>query len=447
MAYSDAPLKECIECPSSHNGLNGLFCDKLNKYIQYTRIVLCDNNKQVGHMETKQLAIIKPESIQMIVQAAPQSFNENRISHDRCIAAGMGILQSINAEGMTDELDKKAASFIDKARRTVKAMNEKRSPVTKLFDEIRSTFTILENEIDPSKSGTVPYQLQQHRNQYAAMKRAEEERRRQEEMKRIKAEQELAKFRNDLEDDFKQQFQALVNRALNQINSVDNNLTLDNYEQSMIVLKNIQAESKGVPVAWVEECLHATIRIPSGIDISAEESDMKTKLLKQFDQQYALEVGDTVGAVIDRMPSKKTQLEKIAVANAEEAERLRQQMGQREREEAQRQEAERIKREQEEKAKTEMERKAGQMTSLFDAQAASSYQPKAKVTKKLNVLNPDGIMQVISLWWSKEGCNMTTEELSKVFKKQITFCEKLANKEGVFIEHESIEYVDEVKAK
>lgn len=398
-------------------------------------------------METKQFAIVKPENIQMIVQAAPQSFQENQMSHNRCIAAGINILRKIEENGMTDELDKEAASFIDKARRTVKAMNEKRSPVTKLFDEIRSTFTILENEIDPSKSGTISFNLQQYRNQYAAQKRAEEERRRQEEMRRIKAEQELANFRNDLEDDFRQQFQALVNRALNQINAIDDNLTLDNYEQSMIELKDIQAESKGMPVAWVEECLHATIRIPSSIDILAEESNIKNKLLKQFDQQYALEVGDTVDAVIDRMPSKKTQLEKIAVANAEEAERLRQQMEQRKKEEAQRQEAERLKREQEEKAKTEMERKAGQMTSLFDAQAVSAYQPKAKVTKKLNVLNPDGIMQVISLWWSKEGCNMTTEELSKVFKKQITFCEKLANKEGVFIEHESIEYVDEVKAK
>ena len=34
-----------------------------------------------------------------------------------------------------------------------------------------------------------------------------------------------------------------------------------------------------------------------------------------------------------------------------------------------------------------------------------------------------------------------------MFKKQITFCEKLANKEDIFVNDESVEYVDEVKAK
>ena len=88
------------------------------------------------------------------------------------------------------------------------------------------------------------------------------------------------------------------------------------------------------------------------------------------------------------------------------------------------------------------------MISLFDAQATTStYQPKTKVTKKINLLNPEGIMPVISLWWSKEGCTLSVEELSKMFKKQITFCEKLANKDELFIQNESVEYVDEVKVK
>lgn len=49
------------------------------------------------------------------------------------------------------ELDKEAALFIEKARKTVKKMNEKRSPVTKLFDDIRREFTVIENAIDPPK--------------------------------------------------------------------------------------------------------------------------------------------------------------------------------------------------------------------------------------------------------------------------------------------------------
>ena len=33
-----------------------------------------------------------------------------------------------------------------------------------------------------------------------------------------------------------------------------------------------------------------------------------------------------------------------------------------------------------------------------------------------------------------------------MFKKQITFCEKLA-KEGIYLKDESVEYVEDVKAK
>lgn len=95
-------------------------------------------------MDNKELAIIKPENIQAIVQAAPQSYNDNKNSHDRCIDFGLTILNAVRTQGMNDELDRQAASFIDKARRTVKVMNERRSPVTKLFDEVRSAFTTME---------------------------------------------------------------------------------------------------------------------------------------------------------------------------------------------------------------------------------------------------------------------------------------------------------------
>ena len=99
---------------------------------------------------SSELAIIKQENIQTIVSAAPQSYNDNKLSCERCISAGQSILNTITTNGgMTDELDKEAALFIEKARKTVKKMNEKRSPVTKLFDDIRREFTVIENAIDP----------------------------------------------------------------------------------------------------------------------------------------------------------------------------------------------------------------------------------------------------------------------------------------------------------
>ena len=399
-------------------------------------------------MNTNELPIIRPENIQTIMQAAPQSYADNKNSHDRCIDFGLTILNAVRTQGMNGELDQQAATFIDKARRTVKAMNERRSPVTKLFDEVRSAFTTMENEIDPSKPGTVAYDLQQFRNQYAAKKRAEEERRLREEMERRQAEEARRKFRLDVEDDFKQQFQRLVNGALNRITQVDNELTLENYEKTLSELKSSKEYvCKGLPAGWLEQ-LHTYVRIPAGIKAADIENEIKQKLAKQFSEQYIAEVGDTLDYILDRLPSKKANLERIAQANAEDAARIKAEMEARQRAEAERAEKERAEREAEEKRKAELERKTAEMTSLFDGQAAAStYQPKTKVTKKINLLNPEGIMPVISLWWSKEGCTLSVDELAKMFKKQIAFCEKLANKEEVFIQNESVEYVDEVKAK
>ena len=106
-------------------------------------------------MSTTALAIIRPENIATIVKAAPESYNENRQSHDRCIKACKELFDNIQKQGMTDQLDQQAALFIDRSRRTLKAMNTRRSAVTKLFDEVRSAYTTIENDIDPTRPGTI----------------------------------------------------------------------------------------------------------------------------------------------------------------------------------------------------------------------------------------------------------------------------------------------------
>lgn len=397
---------------------------------------------------SSELAIIKQENIQTIVSAAPQSYSDNKLSCERCISAGQSILNTITASGgMTDELDKEAALFIEKARKTVKKMNEKRSPVTKLFDDIRREFTVIENAIDPTKADTIPYKLQQYRNQYAAKKRAEEEKRRQEEYKRQQAEQARVKLRQDIEGDFKTQFQTYLNQSINWLTAKDSSVTLENYNTVYSEVKNFSAS---LPADWLQN-LHTLIRIPGNVSVDELrqiETDTKERLGKQFTEQYTAEIQDNKDFILDRLPSKKANLERIAQADAADAARAKAEMEERQRKEAKEREAERKRREEEEKQKAEMAHQQAEMSGLFAEQASmQSYQPKVKVTQKIELLNPEGIMPILSMWWSKEGCTLSVEELSKLFKKQITFCEKLANKDNVYIENESVQYIDDVKAK
>lgn len=397
---------------------------------------------------SQDLAIVtKQENIQTIVSAAPQSYQDNKLSRERCIFAGQTILDAITRQGMTDELDKQAAIYIEKARKTVKKMNERRSPVTKLFDDIRKEFTVMEAAIDPTKADTIPYKLQQYRNQYAAKKRAEEETRRREELARQQAEQARKQMMQDIEDDFNQQFYSFLYNAINQLTEQDNALTLENYDTVMAAVKNCPAT---LPADFLSN-LRTLIRIPTGItvdEVRKAEVEIKQHLAKKFTDMYSSEVQDNKDYILDRMPSKKANLERIAQANAAEAARIKAEMEERQRKEAAAKEEERRRKEEEERAKAELARKQNEVSALFNAQVAEqNYQPKVKVTKKIELLNPEGITAILSMWWSKEGCTLSIEELSKIFKKQITFCEKLANKTGVYIEDESVAYVDDVKAK
>lgn len=395
----------------------------------------------------QELTIVKQENIETIVSAAPQSYQENKVSRERCISAGQKLLDVVSQQGMTDELDQQIATYIEKSRKTVKKMNELRSPVTKLFDDIRKEFTGMENDIDPTKAGTIPYQLQQVRNKYAAKKREEEERHRCEEMARQQAEQARKQLRQDVEDDFNNQFTAMLNASINALTNLDNSVTLANYDE---IAKKVSEYAVNLSEDFLYN-LHITIRIPAGItvdEVRNVEIETKEMLAKKFTEMYSCEMQDNKDYILDRLPSKKANLERIEKANAEEAARIKAEMEERTRKEAAAKEEERKRKEEEERVKAEMERKSSEMEGLFDMQAVvQGYAPKVKVTQKIELLNPDGIMAILGTWWSKEGCTLTVEELTKMFKKQITFCEKLANKDGIYIEDESVNYVEDVKAR
>lgn len=394
-----------------------------------------------------QLTIIKPDNISAIVSEAPGTYNDNLLSVQRCVSAGEALLKNITDTGMTDELDQQAAAFIEKARKTVKKMNERRSPVTKLFDDIRREFTILENNIDPTKADTLPYRLQQLRNQYAAQKRAQAEARRQEELAKQQAEAARKKFAQEVEEDLKAQFSRLIDKEISNLAEMYNNTTLETYDE---VLRAVKDFSTNLPTEWFANLCPSVTQagIPAS-EASKIEKLVKKNLEAKFIAQYATEIQDNKDFIIDHLPSMRANLERIAAANAAEAASMQAQMEERRRKEAEAQEAERKRREEEERQKASLAKQQAEMQNLFDAQsiAQPTYTPKMTVSQKILLLNPEGIPSILTMWWAEEGCKMSADELTKMFKKQIAFCEKLANTKGVYIQDESIEYIDDVKAK
>ncbi len=136
-------------------------------------------------------------------------------------------------------------------------MNGKRTPVTQLFDQIRKVYTSMENDVDPTKADSIPNQLQAHRNAYAKKKHEEEERRRREEAARQAKENAKIRYRADVNDDYVSQFNALVNKSINELTDMDKQISLDNYEIVYDGIKNFSCE---LPATWCQTVISGAHR-------------------------------------------------------------------------------------------------------------------------------------------------------------------------------------------
>ena len=88
------------------------------------------------------------------------------------------------------------------------------------------------------------------------------------------------------------------------------------------------------------------------------------------------------------------------------------------------------------------------MGNIFDTAAVAQQQaPKAKVTKRIHITDPKGILPIISMWFLHTGCTLSVGEIEKMFAKQIRFCEQLAVKEDITVKDDCVTYTDEIKAK
>ena len=403
--------------------------------------------------DNQQLPILRKENVQMIAQSAPDTYNTNQLSTQRCADFGQRLLDEIKQHGMSDDLDKRCAEFIEKAKRTVKAMNERRSPITKLFDQIRSEFTGMENQIDPSKKGTVPFMIQQERNAFATKKREAAERARQEELRKQQREQALKRYQQEAEDDFRRQFDAQITSDINTLTDLNQKLTLENYEEASQKLRTFKVQ---LGKEWFQniQChAHKPYEVSDAEAIQIRQSVLNA-LFQQFCEQYHAEVGDYRDSIVDALPSKKRELERMAKANAEEQERMKKELEAREAAELRRLDEERKRKEDEAKAAKAVKQSANEMEGLFaqnaiPVAAPMEYQPKTSVKKRIVVESPEGILACLSFWFGKEGQHLPVDELYKIFKKQITFCEKLANDKDnpELITSPFIRYEEEVKAK
>ena len=383
-------------------------------------------------------SLIKVEEFNQIMQSAPATLQRNQTSVSTCNQAGQTLLDTIEAEGgiSSDELDAKVSEYLAKTKITIENMNKRRKPLTQLLATVSKSFTSLESAIDVKAVSTIPYKLQQARNKYAAKKIAEQKRREEEARRKQMLENEKAQYRSDISVMLDTAYAAYVEKHINALNSMFNRTTLATYND---VCRRISETSINFSwSAFVENVSDNKQTFYMDAETrKAIKNEVAIQKKKDFTERYRFEIEGTKQDLIDKLPSLRKQLEEqeeLRRTNAVEAARM---------------EEERKQQEEEAKAKAAAEKSAAEVQAAFDFSAASmSPTPtKAKVKKKIQITNPQGFMQVYQMWFMREGINMSMEDLEKVHKKMITYCEKVVNKDGEQIQSAYVKYIDDVTAK
>ena len=395
----------------------------------------------------------KANEVVNILQAAPGILTDNETRVTRCSNAGKSLLDTINATNgiNSDEVDGQVQKFIEASKQTLKRINGSRTPITQMLTAISKRFTSLESEIDVKTSGTIPYKLQRARNEYAA-KKLEEQKKREEEARRIQlAENEKAQYKADITLLLDTTYSNYVSRHINALNGMYDHATLATYND---VCRQIKEAN--VTFNWTDFANNVKDTFQTFYMDAATRTNIKNELAStkkiDYTQRYSFELEDLKQSLIDRLPSLRKQLEEqeeLRRTNAVEAARQEELRRKEQQEQLRKQEEERKRREVEAKAKAEAEKAAAEVQAAFDFSAASmpSTPTKAKVKKKIQITNPQGFLQVYQMWFTREGINMSMEDLEKVHKKMITYCEKVVNKDGEQIQSAFVKYVDDVTAK
>ena len=394
--------------------------------------------------------LIKVEEFTSLMKSAPDALGKNQKSIANCNSAGQAILDTIQGEGMTDELDAKAAEYLKKVNVTITNMKSRRAPVTQLFDRIRSIFTTDEKAIDPKDKSTIPGKIAAERDRYAALKREEERRKQQEMQRQANIEKEKGTYRFAIEQAINTHMSSYFAEQQKNLSHIWESITLATFE-----LK--EKSIRGWSTLYPREHFDTFNQDITTYYLDAQtKANIKAEILSNkysaFSQQYKFDMEDLRQSFIDRLSSKKQELieeEELRKKDAEAAAKAETERKQREEEERKQRELEIQQKEHEQQQKAESSIQSAQMNSLFATAAASvtTRTSKAKVTERIKILHPAGFLEIYQMWWINEGQNLTIEELEKIHKKMISFCEKKANSDDEMkVKSKYIRYEEEVKA-
>lgn len=406
-------------------------------------------------------------------------------------------------------VDEKSNKYLVNVGAATKEMKGEREPYTQLMTTLAKYFTTCENDLDKAKEDSIPFKIQQNRNKLATL-----EADLQKERERLAAEK-LAKEQAKI--DLRSAISTFIATTLNKfqadkklkMSNAFNSITLETYKERAELLKKLSTE---FPKVKQGEILEIKLVVPDGLTQEDYEEEMINAHndfdYDQFYISYKEDIDSHKKYLIDRLPSKKEELDEAKRLADEAAAALKLQEEENDRKEKERQKqiaeaagkkkkeleaaAEQAKKdaelklaenkrlaelqeeerkqkiqEREDNEKLELEKQAeianeksqekidlknteAKTMSMFDqmaetAQVDSAAQVKAGVFIELH--HPAAWMLIAQLWWENVGKTLGNDDIAKkTFAQMKAVCEDLALKKDIKIESNLLVYKIQYKA-
>lgn len=390
-----------------------------------------------------------------IAASAPAILAKNTKFVNKGIAKGQGLLDTIESMGggsqMDPDLDAACNTYLLEVKQAIDIMNAGRSPVTKMLTAIAKEFTRLENALDKASSGTIPFKVQEARNELARAVAAEQRRKEQELLNKQKADKERIEMVATIERKVRERYNEILYLGKKKFNDLFNSLTIENAPEITEVINKIpeiyhQSQFNQISVPVTSIYLPAT-ELPGLI------FDTRASLYPECSKSFSEEMTALRLHLLDQIPARVAELKEIAKAGKKEQERL-----QKEAELRQKQADLELEQENQRKANAALmaeqqahEIGAAQLHFEKDVAQADIFSSGTQAVKKSYIINVRSAVgwQTVAALWFKHYAKATT--LDKLEKKTLgamkSDIEKLAFNGGEMLSPSPhYEYTEDVKA-
>lgn len=393
--------------------------------------------------ETKNLPAINVQEFQKIVGEAPAILEKNKNSLVKAKGVGENLFGYIDKDGMSDHYDGELSKYIAKLKTTSTSINEARKPFTQLVDRFKKMFTQTEAEVK-----TLQDRAQKLRDDWATQKMEEQRKREVEAQKKLDQERERIEIKKRAAVLLSERVGELTRKAKEELNDLFENCTLETFE-------NARGAIASFPISMPKERFDALELKITPIHLSNEATqtlirEVKDTLYVDENSNHQAGINRYKRELIDKLPSKKMELEELAKADAAERERLQAEADKRKKEEKDRmdREAEESRRKAEEEANLKATSEATNAMVNSQAEMTFSEKPKVKESYEISLKNSAAYLVLAQFWYDKEGKEWPVSKFEKMtFARIKKFCEDYAVKHEEKVQSPFVEYKEIFKAK